>query len=294
MPARVHEVRSSDGRRLVARLEGPDEGEVVFFHNGTPFDGPLFDAFIEAGAERGLRHLSYSRPGYGDSDRRPGRRVADCAEDVTAIADLLGIEAFLAVGWSGGGPHALACAALLGERVPAAATIAGVAPHAAEGFDWLDGMGAENLAEFAAAEAGEETLRIYLEGEAEPLRAVSAADVKASLGDLISEADRPALGGGFAEYEAAALRAALSHGVWGWLDDDLAFIEEWGFDLGSIDVPVAIWHGDDDRFVPVAHGLWLTEHVSGATSCLRAGEGHLSLLAGAYGEVLDQLVMRAS
>lgn len=287
-------MRSSDGRRLIARLEGPDEGDVVFGHTGTPEDGPLFTDFVEAGAERGLRHLSYSRPGYGDSDRLPGRRVADCAADVAAIADALGIESFFVVGWSGGGPHALAAAALLPERVRAAAAVASVAPYKAEGLDWLEGMGEENLAEFGAAEAGEDALRPYLEGEAETFGSVSGEDIRSALGDLISEADRPALTGELAEYLASAIREAVRNGIWGWLDDDMAFIQDWGFDLGSIEVPVTIWQGDDDRFVPFSHGVWLAENVSGARSCLKLGEGHLSLAVGAYGQILDRLTAQSA
>jgi pimeloyl-ACP methyl ester carboxylesterase len=159
--------------RLDVELGGPDDGQVVVFHTGTPSAGTLFASMIDAGSERGLRHVVYSRPGYGTSQRAAGRSVGDCALDVAAIADALGIERFFTVGWSGGGPHALACAALLPERVIAAATIASVAPRSAEGLDWLAGMGQENLDEFAAAEAGEEQLLAFLE----PARAelVSAA-----------------------------------------------------------------------------------------------------------------------
>jgi pimeloyl-ACP methyl ester carboxylesterase len=289
----IREVRSSDGRRLIVQLAGPDEGDLVLFHTGTPDDGPLLTSFVEAGADRGLRHLSYSRPGYGDSDRLPGRRVADCAADVSAIVDALGIETFLTVGWSGGGPHALACASLLPDRARACATIASVAPYRAAGLDWLDEMGDENLAEFAAAEAGQDALRAYLEAEAETFSAVSADDVLSALGDLISDADQAALTGEFAEYVAAATRGALVTGIWGWFDDDMAFIEDWGFDLSSIEAPVAIWQGDDDRFVPFSHGRWLAENVSGADACLKAGEGHLSLAISAYGQILDQLTAAA-
>jgi pimeloyl-ACP methyl ester carboxylesterase len=236
-----------------------------------------------------LRHLSYSRPGYGDSDRQPGRRVADCAADVAVIADALGIESFFTVGASGGGPHALACAALLSERVRAAATIASIAPCSAEGLNWLDGMGDENLAEFAAAEAGEDTLRAYLEGEVEDIDSLSGEEIWSVLGDLISEADRSVLAGEFAEYLAVSIQEAVRNGIWGWFDDDMAFIHDWGFDLGSIEVPVAIWQGDDDRFVPFSHGVWLAANVSGAKPYLKADEGHLSLALGAYGQVLDQL-----
>lgn len=245
---------------------------------------------MEAGAERGLRHLGYARPGYGDSDRLPGRTVADCVGDIGALLDAVGAGSFLTVGWSGGGPHALACAALLPGRVRAAATIAAVAPRDAAGLDWLEGMGDENLEEFGAAEAGEEQLRDYLEGEAEGLASVSAGEVRAALGDLISASDAEALHGEMPDYLAAGLRAALRTGVWGWLDDDIAFIEGWGIDLSRIEAPVAIWQGEDDRFVPFAHGRWLAENVAGAKAFLRPGEGHLSLPAGSYGEILDQLL----
>lgn len=262
---------------------------MVLVHTGTPEDGPLFGGFVEAGAERGLRHLSYSRPGYGDSDRMPGRRVADCAADVAAIADALGIESFFVLGWSGGGPHALASAALLPERVRAAATVAAAAPYRAEGLDWLAGMGEENLAEFGAAETGEDALRAYLEGEVEGVDSVNGENLREAFGDLVCEADRRALTGEVAEYLAGAIQEAVRNGIWGWFDDDMAFIREWGFDVGSVEVPVTIWHGDEDRFVPFSHGEWLADNVSEARSCLRAGEGHISLAVGAYDQILDQL-----
>lgn len=88
---------------------------------------------------------------------------------------------------------------------------------------------------------------------------------------------------------ATDIREAVRNGIWGWLDDDMAFVHDWGFDLGSIEVPVAIWQGDDDRFVPFSHGVWLAENVSGAMACLKPGEGHLSLAVGAYGQILDEL-----
>jgi len=119
MERRRHEVMTEDGRRLVVEVSGPAEGDVVFFHTGTPSAGLLFDDLIVAGAERGLRHVSYARPGYADSDRQEGRTVADCARDVTAILDSLGVERFYVTGQSGGGPHSLATAALLGDRVMA-------------------------------------------------------------------------------------------------------------------------------------------------------------------------------
>ena len=148
---------------------------------------------------------------------------------MTAITDALGIERFFTVGWSGGGPHALACAALLPERVIAAATIASVAPRDAEGLDWLDGMGQENLDEFAAAQAGEEQLLGFIEPFRAQLESVSSAQIYEAFGDLLSEVDLSALSGEFAEYFADATRTGLQRGVYGWYDDDLAMIRDLGF-----------------------------------------------------------------
>jgi pimeloyl-ACP methyl ester carboxylesterase len=287
------EIAGPSGRKLEVELAGPDDGQALIYHTGTPSAGTLFVALIEAGAARGVRHIAYSRPGYAGSDRDAGRRVADCAQDVGAIADQLGVEQFLTVGSSGGGPHALACAALLGQRVRAAATIAGVAPRLAEGLDWAAGMGAENLDEFHAAEAGEEQLLAYLERERAELARASGAELHAALGDLLSEPDRRELTGAYAEHLAESMRAALARGPWGWFDDDMAHMREWGFDLGAITRPVTIWQGEQDRFVPFSHGQWLAEHVPAAAAQLRPRHGHLSLAIDSYGEVLDDLIARA-
>jgi pimeloyl-ACP methyl ester carboxylesterase len=288
-----HDIRTEDGRNLRVEVTGPVDGEVVFFHTGTPSTGSLFADLIKAGAERGLRHVSYARPGYGGSDRDQGRTVADCARDVVAIVDHLGIDRFYVTGQSGGGPHSLACAELLGDRILAAAVTACPAPLDAEGLDWAAGMGEENIEEFAAMKAGDAELKAYLEGEAETLASVTPERVLAALGDLVSNADRPVLTGRFAEHMAAHIRESLRTGIWGWFDDDKS-LGAWGFDLASIAVPVTIWHGDDDRMVPFAHGEWLARHVSGAAPKLLAGEGHLSLLVGSYGKVLDDMIASRS
>ena len=279
--------------RLDVQIGGPADGQTVVFHTGTPSAGRLFAPMIDAGAERGLRHVVYSRPGYGTSDRRAGRSVADCVSDVTAITDALGVQRFFTVGWSGGGPHALACAALLPERVIAAATIAGVAPRDAEGLDWLDGMGQENLDEFAAAQAGEEQLLEFIEPSRAQLASVSSAQIYEALGDLLSEVDLSALSGEFAEYFAEATRTGLQRGVYGWYDDDLAMIRDWGFELAGVSTPVTIWQGAQDRMVPYAHGEWLAAHVPGANARLLPDHGHLSLVIDRYGALLDDLLAGA-
>ena len=286
-------VVTADGRRLDVELAGPSDAEPLLFHVGTPSAGRLYPPLVELGAERGLRHITYSRPGYGRSDRRAQRTVADCVEDVEAVLGELGVDSFLTVGWSGGGPHALACAALLGGRTRAAATIAGVAPRHATGLDWLDGMGEENIAEFGAAEAGAHDLEEFLRAEREGILAAGGPEIHASLGELLSPVDRDAASGEFADYLAALFHGGLEDDIWGWFDDDRAFLADWGFSLGRIAAPVAIWQGSEDRFVPFAHGRWLAENVAGAQARLLDGEGHLSILLGAYGRLLDKLVSLA-
>jgi pimeloyl-ACP methyl ester carboxylesterase len=250
----------------------------------------MYPPLVELGAKRGLRHVLYLRPGYAGSERCAGRSVADCAADCAAVADELGVQRFYTAGRSGGGPHALACAALLPERVIAAATIAGVAPRFAEGLDWLDGMGQENLDEVAAAEAGEKELLAFIEPFRAKLVSADAAQLEAEFGDLLSDVDRTVMTGEFAEYQAESMRAGMAPGVWGWFDDDMELMRDWGFELSDISCPVTVWQGAHDRMVPLAHGAWLAEHIPGARARLLPDHGHLSLALGHYGEMLDDLV----
>jgi pimeloyl-ACP methyl ester carboxylesterase len=266
------------GRVLEYLVEGPADGRPLVMHHGTPGVAMTLAPVAEAAARHGLRFVIHSRPGYRDSTPQPGRRVADVADDVAALLDALGAEDFVTLGWSGGGPHALACAALLPERCLAAAIVAGVAPYDAEGLDWLSGMGDDNLAEFGAAANGKEALEGFLAEASAGLKDVQPDDIIAAFGDLLSAVDRAALRGSLADFLAASCRAAVSRGYDGWRDDDLAFLAPWGIDLASIRVHVSIWQGDQDRMVPRDHGRWLGEHVAGATTELVSGEGHLSLM----------------
>lgn len=282
-------VRARDGRWLEVLTGG--DGLPLLFHTGTPGGLAAFTPMMEAAAARGLRTVMYARPGYGDSTPQPGRQVAACAADAAAILDHLGADQFVTAGWSGGGPHALACAALLPGRCLAAASLAGPAPRRAEGLDWLAGMGPENIEEFSAAEEGREALDRMLAGAAAELADITGTQVAASLGGLVSAADQAVLTGEFADYLAASFRAALRNGGAGWRDDDLAFVGDWGFGMAACSaVPTAIWQGDQDLMVPPGHGAWLAAHLPGARFHLRLGEGHLAFATGTYGLVLDDLL----
>jgi pimeloyl-ACP methyl ester carboxylesterase len=244
---------------------------------------------VEAAARRGLRTIVYSRPGYGESTAQPGRSVADAAADAVAVLDALDAGRFVTIGTSGGGPHALACAALLPDRCAAAASVAGVAPFAADGLDWMAGMGRENVEEFSAAAAGVEALTLFLAKQAEVLATVRGTDVAEAFGGLVPEVDRRALTGEFAEFVAASFRRAVVGGIAGWRDDDLAIVRDWGFRPGA-GAPVAIWQGGQDLMVPYAHGEWLAAHIPGARVHLLPDEGHLSLHISTLDEILDDLL----
>lgn len=287
------QVPAAGGRVLEAVSDGPENGMALLFHNGTPTAGRLFAPMVALAAERGLRTVTYSRPGYATSTAQPGRSVADAAADSAAVLDSIGAGRFVVIGWSGGGPHALACAALLADRCAAAVSLSGVAPYPAPGIDWLAGMGPENVEEFGLAVEGADALTPWLEQEAVALATVQGGDVAAALGGLISEVDRASLTGEYADYMAASLRDAVSTGVAGWRDDDLAFAKPWGFELDSITRPVAVWQGGEDRMVPMAHGEWLAHHVPGARAHLHPGEGHLSLGVGALARIIDDALEMA-
>ena len=279
----------ADGRRLEGWSAGEPGAPAVLLHMGTPSAGVPFAPIVDATLARGARFVTYSRPGYAGSTRLEGRSVADCATDAAAILDSLSVERVHTVGWSGGGPHALACAALLSDRVASAATLAGVAPFDADGLDWLEGMAQENLDEFGATLEGPEALLRFLEPLVAARVDVTAETVAAGLGGLLTGVDAAALTGDFAEFLARAERAAVSSGPWGWLDDDLAFARDWGFAIGDVTIPVTVWQGLHDAMVPPTHGEWLAAHVPGARRRILPDEGHLSLVA-RFGDVLDDLL----
>ena len=284
------QLQRPDGRVLDLYAAGPEAKTALVFHYGTPVGGLPYGHFVDAVAERGLRYVSFSRPGYGSSTRLAGRSVVDVVADTEAALDAVGAERCYVIGWSGGGPHALACAARLPERVIATATIGGVAPYPAEGLDWTAGMGAENIEEFGAAVAGPDQLLPFKEREAPKWRIVTPEQVADAFGDLIDEVDRGSLTGEFARSTAEGFHEALRLGYWGWLDDDLAFVKPWGFELAEIRSPVFVWQGGHDRMVPFAHGEWLVAHIPSARPRLFPDHGHLTLAVDTFPQLVDELL----
>jgi pimeloyl-ACP methyl ester carboxylesterase len=271
-------VAARDGRTLEVHEGGDPAGFPVLVHNGTPGSGLLYAPHVGDAEAKGIRLLSYDRPGYGGSTRQPGRTVADCAPDVEAICDALGLDRLGVWGISGGGPHALATAALLPERVVAAAALASVAPYDAEGLDWLAGMGEQNIEEFGAVAAGEEELRKALDRYSAELEHVGPDALVEVWSTLLGAADREVATGRLAAYLLDCISHAIDATRDGWFDDDRAFAQPWGFDPGEIRVPVQLRHGADDRFVPIAHGEWLAARIPGVDARLTREDGHLTLI----------------
>jgi pimeloyl-ACP methyl ester carboxylesterase len=289
----IDHVQLSDGRRLDVRVSGPADGVPVLFHHGTPGAATPIRAMERAAHTRGMRLVTSSRPGYGDSTRQPARRVVDVVEDTVSLLEAIEADRCIVAGWSGGGPHALAC----GARLPVAAAvvvIAGVAPYDADGLDWLAGMGEDNQAEFSAAAAGQEELRAFLHQLHPHLKSVDAAGIISSLASVLPEVDRAVLTNEFGEDMAVSFREALRTGVDGWLDDDMAFMKPWGFDLSEVSAPTMIWQGSEDLMVPFAHGQWLASRLTGASVHLEQGEGHLSVGVGALDRMLEEAVQHLS
>jgi pimeloyl-ACP methyl ester carboxylesterase len=274
-------VQTSDGRNLEVLDTGPADAFPLVYHHGTPQGAVPFSTLERAAVEQGLRVVSYSRPGYGTSSPRPNgattAQVADDAADTAAVLDHLGIDEFLTIGWSGGGPRALACAAMLPGRCLAAACCVGIAPTAEYDGDIRDGMAEENVDEYTAVFTGASALESFLDVR-RGFFGVTPDQVAAGLGALAPPVDRAALTDELTEYLAASVNAAGRQGIVGWRDDDLTHTRPWGFDLRAITTPVSIWQGNLDTMVPFAHARWLAANVAGAQAHLIEGEGHVSLM----------------
>jgi pimeloyl-ACP methyl ester carboxylesterase len=274
--------RTADGRALAYCEWGDPTGSPVFQLHGTPGSrlGRHPDEHVYRNA--GVRAITYDRPGYGGSTRHAGRRVADAPADVAAIADSLGVARFAVFGGSGGAPHALACGALLPDRVTRCASVVGPAPFGDGGLSqdqWVDGMVEGNVREFGWALTGEETLRPELEREKQELLSSIESDAEDPLGEdyKLSEQDAEVMRRGeIRSMLAASMREGIGRTVDGMVDDDLAFVQGWGFDPAAITVPVAIWYGPHDTLVPTGHGEWLSRTIPRSEKVL-LDDGHFAI-----------------
>jgi pimeloyl-ACP methyl ester carboxylesterase len=285
-------VTTPDGRTLAVEIAGDPQGKPVLVHMGTPNSRHLYEPNIADAASRGLRLISYDRPGYGGSTPKPGRTIADCAADVRAICEFLGVRRLGVWGISGGGPHALACAALLGDIVVAVASLASPAPYGVDGLDYFAGMGAENVEDIQLALADPPAARAKLEQDRLEHLHTGPEELRDVIASLLTTTDRAALDGELAEYIARAGHEGLAPSGDGWWDDGDALIAPWGFELANIEVPVLLMHGREDMFVPFGHGEWLSANIPGVEARLLETDGHLTLLTQRVGEVHAWLAER--
>jgi pimeloyl-ACP methyl ester carboxylesterase len=257
----------SDGRTLRVHDSADAHSRVgaftVLWHHGSPQTGALLDPLLAAAAVRGIRLLSYGRPSYGGSTALPGRTVASAAADVAQLAEQLDLDQFAVMGASGGGPHALACAALLPERVSATACLASLAPADADGLDWFDGMASDGA-----------SLRAALLGRAARDEYEQTAEFDP---ESFIDRDYAALAGRWACL-GTDVGLAAAEGTDGLIDDDLAFVLPWEFSVGHIVTPVLYVQGGRDRVVPPAHATWLLQNTSEAELWLRPRDGHIAVL----------------
>ena len=275
-----------DGRELEILDNGITSDKAIIFHHGTPGHFSAWNGWLEEAAHRGIRALAYSRAGYGTSDRNFGRSVLSNNSDISLLLDGKNIAKFVAIGWSGGGPHALANA--LDHRNVGVITLAGVGEYGAPDLNFLEGMGPENHDEFGAALKGEAVITKWMNENAVPMKQVTGSDIREAFGGLIGDADKAVLEGAVADEMAATMRNGLAVSFDGWIDDDLVFIKPWGFDLSAISKPVILWQGDDDFMVPHAHSYWLEKHIPTAKLSFIPGHGHISLGEKYKPEILKQ------
>jgi pimeloyl-ACP methyl ester carboxylesterase len=273
---------SADGRSLAFCQWGDPDGTPVFSLHGTPGSRLSRHPDEEVYRRAGVRAITYDRAGYGRSTRLPGRSIAHAAADVATIADALGIDRFAVMGGSGGAPHALACGALLPNRVTRCASVVGPAPYGPGGLereDWLRGMVPGNVREFDWSLAGEATLRPELERETRQMLDNLGSDQDNPLGEgyEMSASDMEMLTrDGVREMLDHSFREGCEHGIDGFVDDDLSIAQPWGFDVSAISVPVAVWYGEQDTLVPAPHGRWLARTIPDAEVVILDG-GHFAI-----------------
>ena len=275
-----------DGRELEIHENGITSDKAIVFHHGTPDHASTWGDWLDMAASLGIRAISYSRAGYGTSDRNPGRSIITNNGDITQVLQGKSISRFVSIGQSGGGPHSLA--STCDPLNVGAISLAGVGAYGASDLDFLEGMGPENHDEFGAALSGEKTIEEWMNKNALAFKNVTEADIIEAFGGLIGDADKAALRDGGAAKIAASTRSALAVSFDGWIDDDLAFVKNWGFELSTITKPVFLWQGDDDFMVPHAHSYWLEKHIPTATLSFKPGEGHISLGIRYRSEILKQ------
>jgi pimeloyl-ACP methyl ester carboxylesterase len=278
MAVRERTVQAPDGRTLLVEEGGDPAGRPILELAGTPNSRHLYGPHLAHAEKHGIRLIGYDRPGYGGSTPQPGRTVADCVGDVRAIADALALDRFGIWGISGGGPHALACAALLADRAVAVASLASLAPYGEPGLDYFAGMGELNVDDIKLMLEDPDAARAKTVTDREIMLTATPEGIRKFMQTLLTPTDAAVLTGELAEHMSRNTKDGLAPGIQGWWDDGWAHIQPWGFEVEAIRLPVMLWHGRQDRFVPFGHGEWLAKRIPGVEPHLTDEDGHLTLI----------------
>ncbi|MGY0215839.1 alpha/beta fold hydrolase [Endozoicomonadaceae bacterium StTr2] len=283
-----------DGRSVEYCFSGnnatADDLPVLVLHHGTPCEASIARLWWDTTLKHQAHLLAVSRPGHAMSDTLPGRDIAGAIPDILAVLDHLGIDQFVTAGWSGGGPHALALAAQAPERCKAAACITSIGPAQASDLDFFAGMTPTNHEIFTRALEGRAGLEQWILDNGPRFSNLTGEKLAAEMSAMLPPEDQQTMQGDFASAFAASFTRAMSNGMEGWIDDDMAFVNDWGFDPRQLTVPVMIWSGGLDKMMPVAHSQWLADTIPGARHCYQANEGHLSVFNNCQNEIISGLL----
>jgi pimeloyl-ACP methyl ester carboxylesterase len=274
-PARLDQViRLADGRALGYAEYGPADGPALFLFHGLP-GSRLAAPEMWPEDPVAIRVIAPDRPGAGSSAFQPGRRLTDWAADIRQLADTLGIDRFLVAGFSGGGPHALAVAHSLPDRVIAAGSISGAGPIDTPGA--RTGMNRANRLIFWLARNAPAALWPLAAQHARLTKRYPAKVIDKAVHDRnLPKADRAAMASPrMRELYAATASEAFRQGVRGFIHEARICVRPWGFDPATIKPPVFIWHGGEDVNVPVAMAQHLAAQIPDSKLTIYRGEGHL-------------------
>ncbi|KAK3680181.1 hypothetical protein LTR78_000558 [Recurvomyces mirabilis] len=289
----MDQIKLPSGDVLDIEISGAKDGFPLVWLHGTPGARTVIPSLARVCEAKRLKLITFSRAGYGSSTRRKGRKIVDEAAVVEALLKELGHEKCYVGGWSGGGPHALACAARLKGCV-AVLHVAGVAPYDADGLDWMAGQGQDNIDETNASLQGEDAVRKFVEDQRKDMLTADVKDLTEIMATILPDVDREVLlkDDELGQETVDSFKEGLKHGADGWIDDDLAFITPWGFDVSEVKCPVFLYHGDADLMVPYSHGRWLVEHIPEKylTKHLQPGQGHISIFMGQADQMTDELL----
>jgi len=281
-------IKLSDGRSIDYLDNGVISKSALILHHGTPTTMTVWGTWLAAAAEKGTRAIAFTRPGYAGSDRKIGYSVLDANDDLEEILEYLDVENFVSIGWSGGGPYALASGLL--KSCTGVQLIAAVSPYDAKDFDWFQDQSPESIEEAKIAVESLENSIIYKEKYYAEIRDLTAEQI------LVEYAKRSSFNTfeddfrAFAKDLSASLHDALESGVAGFADDERAFLRNWGFETKAVPVPVCIWHGLEDLTVSPHMGRWLHANISDSKLELLDGQNHGSIMVENRNEIIDAAI----